>query len=180
MGSCKHWYLVTATWFYLIQFFKDTDLKNYSCTLWKCILIRTSRHETAQEFGEWISYLTLLLSAVFCNNGFRAPENIETKGDDALKNSTKFTGKHLFQNLFFNEILQELLILDFIRITFPHSVHTGKPSWYLLVQSHQWKHQNKVWSLLKVSNGDIYLIAVQSFYYDRPWIFLRGSIWLND
>ena len=38
------------------------------------------------------------------------------------------------------------------------------PSWHLLVQSQQWKHQNNVWNMFKVNNKDTKTTSLTSFW----------------
>ena len=82
-----------------------------------------------------------------------------------LRNFAKFTGKHLCQSLFFNKVacrrgcfctFFNLLLLQTLIIECFQPQHIIildiSLSWYLLVQSQEWKHQNNVRNMLKVNN----------------------------
>ena len=46
------------------------------------------------------------------------------------------------------------ILKDIVFIVFCWFRVNNNPSWYLLVWSQQWKHQNNVWNLFRVNNKD--------------------------
>ena len=45
------------------------------------------------------------------------------------------------------------------------------PSWHLLVQSQQRKHQNNAWNMFNVDNKDIRMISLILFWYLYHWLW---------
>ena len=54
-----------------------------------------------------------------------------------------------------------------------------RPSWDLLVQIQQWKHQSTMWNLFKANNKVIRMTSLTSFrcFYSWLWTLFRSLFW---